>query len=73
MEQSLSTIKLVASKAYSHKFKLTFFLLSLYLMKKGYEMYKFIKPIIDALGGGKSLMNLARGAPADPNDPAAAQ
>lgn len=40
--------------AYNHKFKLVFFFLFCYLGKKGYDLYKTIKPFL-AMSGG--LMN----------------
>ena len=70
MEKSLDKLRYVASIAYSNKFKLIFILGSLFLIKKAYNMYKFIKPILDALGGGKNLLGMinAGGAALGGND-----
>ena len=61
MEQVITRLKRVSTVAYSHKFKLGFLILALYLAKKGYDLYKFLKPLLamknDLMGMGGSSSN----------------
>ena len=40
----VSTLKQIGTTAYNHKIKVTLGLFLLYGVKKGYDMYKFLKP-----------------------------
>ena len=50
MDKVIERLKWIAYTSYNHKFKLIFLLGTLYLMKKAYDMYTFIKPILSMLG-----------------------
>ena len=57
-------------KAYQNKFKLIFFIGLLYIIKKGYNFYKSVKPylsLINDLRGGNSNSNTAKKAGGPPN------
>lgn len=40
-------LKKILSTAYNHKIKLTFLIVTLYLLKKAYNLYKYLKPFLD--------------------------
>ncbi|CDW76862.1 UNKNOWN [Stylonychia lemnae] len=54
-------VKEILTKAYNHKFKLVFFILLLYLIKKGYTFYKSVRPYLSLInefrGGNQSKSN----------------
>ena len=54
-EKAKVLIKKTLSTAYNHKIKLTFLIVSLYGLKKAYNLYQYLKPFLDlkrAMEGG---------------------
>lgn len=47
MDKAVGKVKQVSSVAYQHKYKLIFLFGTCYVAKKGYDLYKFVKPLLE--------------------------